>query len=129
MAARIPTVAIINTSSDTIDMLRHFFEHAGFVVVSTATPNIRDGEVNLQSFIAQHKPDVLLYDIGLPYDINWRLFCHLRETAKLDLPTVITTTNVRHVQPLAGDTYVHEIVGKPFDLDKLLTIVKDVVGN
>jgi DNA-binding response OmpR family regulator len=129
MSSRLPTVAIINTSTDTIDMLRMFFEQAGFVVVSTSTILLRDGEVDLRAFLSSHKPDVLLYDISLPYDVNWRLFCHIRESMNIKVPTVITTTNVKHVQPLAGDVYIHEIVGKPYDLDKLLEIVKSTIKH
>lgn len=125
--AALPTIAVINTSADTVDMLRHFFEHEGFVVVSTLTTQVRDASVNLDGFIAMHAPDVVLYDIALPYDVNWRLFCHLRERAIGDVPVVITTTNVRHVEPLAGSEPVHEIVGKPVDLRRLLEVVRSAL--
>jgi DNA-binding response OmpR family regulator len=127
MSSRLPTVAVINTSTDTIDMLRMFFEQAGLVVVSTSTILLRDGEVDLRAFLSSHQPDVLLYDISLPYEVNWRLFCHMRETMSVKVPTIITTTNVKHVQPLAGEVYIHEIVGQPYDLDKLLEIVKQTI--
>jgi CheY-like chemotaxis protein len=97
--------------------------------VSTSTILLRDGEVDLRAFLSSHKPDVLLYDISLPYDVNWRLFCHIRESMNIKVPTVITTTNVKHVQPLAGDVHIHEIVGKPYDLDRLLEIVKSTIKH
>ena len=114
-------VAIINTSPDTVDMLRIAFEFEGFVAVSAMTFDIRDGKVDLAAFLALHRPDVVIYDISLPYQGNWHLFQHLRETTPLgQLPTIVTTTNAAHVRPLAGGEPVHEIVGKPFDLEKLI---------
>lgn len=125
--ASLPTIAIINTSADTVDMLRHFFEQEGFVAVSTLSTHIRDASVDLASFIAMHQPDVILYDIAIPYDVNWRLFCHLRDRAMRDVPIIITTTNVRHVTPLAGSEPLHEVVGKPVDLGRLLVAVRSAL--
>jgi hypothetical protein len=40
-------VAIINTSPDTIDLLKDVFERAGLLVASTFTHDIRDAKVDL----------------------------------------------------------------------------------
>ena len=129
MTASALVVAIINTSEDTIDMLRMAFERAGFVVVSAFTHAIRDGQVDLQSFVRQHQPDVVVYDIAIPYDSNFRLYEHLRQSpACRDLPFVLTTTNVARVREAARtDEPLHEIVGKPYDLDQLIGIINCVV--
>jgi hypothetical protein len=37
---------------------------------------------------------------------------------------VLTTTNVRHVRQLAGNEELHEIVGKPYDLDEIVGAVR-----
>jgi CheY-like chemotaxis protein len=124
-----PVVAVINTSPDTVDMLRMAFEYEGFVAVSAMTFDIRDGKLHFDSFLALHRPDVVVYDIALPYQANWQLFRHLRETSQLrDLPVVLTTTNAAHVRPLTGGEPVHEVVGKPFDLQQLIAIVRDAAG-
>ena len=47
------TVAIVNTTPDAIDMLRHVFEAAGFVVVSCFTYDIREGQTDFASFVAR----------------------------------------------------------------------------
>jgi CheY-like chemotaxis protein len=117
-------VGIFNTSQDTIDMLRELFEHKGFVVVSAYTNQIRDGKTDLDAWMKQHRPAVIVYDVALPYDENWRLFQHIRNSpACKDVPFVITTTNVAQVKRVAGDAEVHEIVGKPYDLEELLQTV------
>src|SRR3954469_17493664 len=95
-------VGVFNTSQDTIDMLRELFEHKGFVAVSAFTNKIRDGKTDLDAWVHQHAPDVIVYDIALPYDENWRLFEHIRDSpACKGLPFVLTTTNVAQVQRIA----------------------------
>jgi CheY-like chemotaxis protein len=86
---------------------------------------LRDGKVELEAFMRQHQPRVIVYDIAIPYEQNWRLFEHIRETpACAGVSFVVTTTNIRHVQQLAGRQEGHEIVGKPYDLDVIVGAVR-----
>jgi CheY-like chemotaxis protein len=123
-------VGIFNTSQDTIDMLRELFEHKGFVAVAVFTNTVRDGKVDLDGWMRQHRPSVIVYDIALPYDENWRLFEHIRDSpACKGLPFVLTTTNVAQVKRVAGDAIIYEIVGKPYDLEKLLDAVSNAASQ
>jgi len=118
-------VAVFNTSEDTTDILRIVFENAGFIVVTAFTNLLRDGKVDLEHFMRQHQPKVIVYDIAVPYEQNWRLFEHIRGApACTGVSFVVTTTNVRHVRQLAGDLELHEIVGKPYDLDAIVGAVR-----
>jgi CheY-like chemotaxis protein len=123
-------VAIFNTSEDTIDLLRIVFENAGFVVVTAFTNLLRDGQIDLETFMRQHQPRVIVYDIAIPYDHNWRLYEHLRAApACSGVSFVLTTTNIKHVRQLAGSAELHEIVGKPYDLNQIVDAVKRVGGE
>jgi len=123
-------VAIFNTSQDTIDMLRELFEHKGFVAVAVFTNTVRDGKVDLDGWMRQHRPSVIVYDIALPYDENWRLFEHIRQSpACRNVPFVLTTTNVAQVKRVAGDAELFEIVGKPYDLEKLFEAVSSAASQ
>jgi len=91
-------VAVINTSPDVVDMLRLTLEHAGIVVVSAMTWEVRDGEVDLERFMLQHRPKVVLYDVAPPYESNWLLFEHIRAMPVMaGVHFVLTTTNARQV--------------------------------
>jgi DNA-binding response OmpR family regulator len=124
-------VAIFNTSEDTIDMLRTLFEHHGFVVVSAFTYELRDGETDLETVMRQHRPAVVVYDIALPYEANWRLFQHIRATpACAGIPFVVTSTNEAQVRKIAGsEETILEIVGKPYDLGRLLDAVVAAIAK
>ena len=119
-------VAVFNTSPDTVDMLRQVLESAGIVVVSALTWELRDSHVDIASFMEQHRPAVVLYDVAPPYDRNWQLFLHMRGLpAMAGVQFVITSTNARYVQELAREERVYEVIGKPYDLDQIVRAVKE----
>lgn len=123
-------VAVFNTSEDTTDLLRIVLENAGFVVVTAFTNLLRDGKVDLEAFMRQHQPRVIVYDIAIPYEQNWRLYEHMRTApACSGVSFVLTTTNIKHVRQLADDVELHEIVGKPYDLNQIVDAVRRVGGE
>ena len=109
-----------------MEMLRVAFEHAGFVVVSTFTHLVRDGVVDVEAFIEQHQPQVIVYDIAPPYANNWNLFRRLSQLPALkDRPFVITSTNPVRVRELAQtDQEVSEVVEIPYVITQLIETVR-----
>lgn len=121
------TIAIVNTSPDTIDLIRDALEPAGFLVVSCYTHDIREGRVDFEAFMRAHNPAVIAYDIAPPYDRNVALYRHV---CSMDVvrgrPFVVTAANAARVQQLlARDERVYEIVGKEQDLGVLVRAIKD----
>ena len=125
--SRAPVIALINSTPDIVEMLRFAFEQAGFVVVSTYTYLIRLGEVNLEAFIEQHQPQVIVYDIAPPYASNWNFFRHISQLPALaDRVFVITSTNPARLRELAeiDDRQIFEIVETPYLLTELIETVR-----
>ncbi len=123
----VPTVAVINSTPDIVDMLRLIIEQAGFVVVTALTFEIRDGHIDVEHLVDQHQPSVIVYDIAPPYEANWKLFQHIAAMPVMNgRQFVLTSTNAQQVERIAGKHQrVFEIIGKPYDLDLVVQAVKE----
>jgi CheY-like chemotaxis protein len=125
-----PLVAIVNSNEDTVEMLRIMLQQHGFTAIATA--HVRDlklGRVDLLAFLEQHDPKVIIYDITIPYEENWRfLQLLLTSDAMQGRRVVLTTTNKRALETLVGEkTEVQEILGKPYDLEQIVDAVKKAI--
>lgn len=121
------TIAIVNTTPDAIEMLRNVLMAAGFVVVSCYTHDIRDGKVDLDSFVRQHRPTVIVYDLAPPYEKSFQLFTHVRAMPVVHgSQFVLTSVNPSNVSNLVGrDERVYEVVDRQEDLMTLVQAVKE----
>ena len=129
MAEPSNVVAVINSTTDIVDLLRIAMEQAGLVVVSALTPEIREGYVDLEQLMKQHEPKVIAYDIAPPYEANWNLFQHVAKMPVMQgRQFVITSTNARHVERLASpQDHIYEIVGKSDDIGRIVQAVKEAL--
>jgi CheY-like chemotaxis protein len=128
--ASLPTVAVINGLQDTIDMLRFVLEEAGFRVVDAQARDVRRGEVDLAEFVQRHDASVVLYDIAIPYEENWRALQSWRASPALaKTPFVVTTTNQRALEGVVGPTDAVEVIGKPYDLHRVVDAIQRAVGR
>jgi CheY-like chemotaxis protein len=81
--------------------------------------------VEVEQFINQHKPDVVVYDVPMPYGSSWDLLDVIRAMPSLQSQRfVITTRNKRKLEQVVGRTSVVEIAGQPEDLRRLLKAVE-----
>lgn len=123
---RVPVIAVFNSNDDVVEMLRLAIEQRGMVVVSGHVSAIRRGEQRLADFVEEHDPVVILYDLVPPYDRSWLFLEHLREAPSMrGRRFVITSTNARRAREIVGTAeHVHEVIGKPFDIDALVDTVE-----
>ena len=120
-------VAIVNTNPDLVRLLRVNLEQAGFLVFEIYIEDIKLGEANVESFLHQHDPRVIVYDVAPPYELNWKFLDHLR-TATLfrGRQFVLTSVNVQRVREIVGtDETVYEVVGHPADVDQITRAVRE----
>ena len=124
-------VVVFNASDDTVDMLTAFFRVLGFDAAGEAWPARNPLSVEIvQDFVRRHQPDVIVFDVSFPYDQNWMRYREFRQADGVrEIPIVLTTTNTKALHDIVGATEAFEIVGKPYDLDELATIVKGVLSK
>jgi DNA-binding response OmpR family regulator len=120
-----PLVAVLNTSEDCIAILIELLEMEGFHAVADYIMDFRTGKKDIRGFFAEHQPDVVLYDIAIPYEKNWEFFQYIQAISGFKpCQFVLTTTNKTVLEGLVGETGSFEIVGKPTDLATLMTAVR-----
>lgn len=124
-------IAVVNSSEDTVEMLRSCLEQHGFSAVVTAhIHDFKTGQSDFPAFIEQHDPGVIVYDISLPYEKNWTFLRLLLDTETMrGRKVVLTTTNKQRLEELVGPTGALEIVGKPYDLELIIGAVRKAVGG
>lgn len=124
-----PVVAILNTNDDIVELLRAGVERAGLVAVSAHVDDIRRGRSSLNDFIREHDPIVIVYDVAPPYESSWRYLELLRQAPNMrGRQFVVTSANMARAKELGGaGENVYEIVGKPYDIDALVDVVREAV--
>jgi DNA-binding NtrC family response regulator len=133
MAEKPPVVAVLNTSDDTVELLRVYLENEGYLVISAHLAELKRGEISLETHVAEHDPRVVIFDLAPPYDKSWRLLEHVRNHPSMrGRSFVLTSTNPQRVFEAAGDSNgesIFEIIGKPYDLTQIVSAVKKALGE
>jgi|SRR5690606_608763 len=125
MKSSLPTVVIINTSEDYLDIMRLFLNAEGYVTVPLRITDIKTGQIDIVDVIQESNPRVIVYDIAFPYQENWLQFQNI---VNLDINTgrefILTTPNLDALQDQIGEQVsAYQIVDKEIDLRKIVTHV------
>jgi len=107
-------IAIFNTNSEVLELVRESLQQAGFQAVIAHIDDLKRGRLDMIQFVEEHKPDVIVYDVAPPYDTNWT-FLRLMRNSKVmqERAFVVTTTNKRALEELIGPNDVVELLCKP----------------
>jgi CheY-like chemotaxis protein len=108
---RKPVVAVVNSNDDLVSALQHALETDGFNIVTAHVQGIQDGTLDFAVFLEEHDPAVVIYDIALPYDSNWKFLSMIRQLPQAQRPFVVTTVNKRALDARVGPTDTIEIQG------------------
>ena len=121
------SIAIVNTNPDLVRRLRVALEIAGFIVFEIHVEDIKLASANIQSFLQENDPSVIVYDLAPPFDMNWRFLDHLRNTTDFrGRHFVLVSVNERRAREVVGtDETVYEVVGEASDIDAVVRAVKE----
>jgi DNA-binding NtrC family response regulator len=120
-----PVLAVINTSEEICRLLYRAFTRKGFEVPITYVPDLKRGEPDIQTFLREHDPKVVLWDVAIPYQEYWQFLQSVTHSeSAADRAFVLTTTNKGALDSLVGPTDTYEIIDRPFDLDIIVDAVR-----
>ena len=129
-AKRLRRLAVFNDSAQTLSIIAKWFEIHGYGVVTAQISMMRIAHVDVQALVATHRPDVIVFDIAMPYESNWDSLEVVRMLPKLQgIPIVVTTSNKVALESLVGPTSAMQIIGKPSDLGALQRLVDIAFTN
>ena len=121
MSTRAPVVAVINSSTDVVQLLRTALEEEGYTTATAHVTEIKQGQQDVVDFFERYDPRVVIYDVSLPYAENWTFFKLIRDTqAAQGREFIVTTPNKRALEEAIGGAEAVELVGKPYDLQTIL---------
>lgn len=112
------TVLVVEDSPEVRDVLVKILGGAGYVVITAD-----DGERGL-AMALDHKPDLVVLDVGLPRRSGFQVAEELRRRA-FRSPVLMLTARDTVVDRVTGlDAGADDYLSKPFDFDELLARVK-----
>src|SRR5262249_32108717 len=76
-----PTIAIVSAGTGDRDSLCAGLEAEGFEAVVARQAEIRTGELDLVTFLEEHDPQVIVYEVGRPYAQSLTFLRLLQDTA------------------------------------------------
>jgi DNA-binding NtrC family response regulator len=120
-----PIVAIIDETPEIRDLLRTALEEEGWSVITSSIPDSPYHPSALSFLSAEPSPDVVVYDIPLPYHAHWKaLHQHILPSSGLaPQHWIITTTDPKTIDALIGPTNICTIIAKPFNLAAIVEAV------
>lgn len=122
------TIVVVDASRDTFELLETYFEAFGLAVRWCAVSEPVAAE-NLADRVVESNPDVVIYDIDLPYAASWRTALTLCFDPRVTCPFVFTTTNVRIAKQLMAEVTRAAVIQKPYALEALHALVADAIAS
>jgi CheY-like chemotaxis protein len=124
-------VVILNDSVPVMKMLCAWFERHGHHCDTALLADMPQAHEEVGRFIQKHRPDVVIYDVGVPYASSWDLLEVIRTSPALERqPFVITTPNKRKLEQAVGSTTsAIEIAGRDTDLRRVLKAAKTAANS
>jgi DNA-binding NtrC family response regulator len=124
-------LAIINTSVEFAELLRDTLEDEGLGRAAVGyVHQFKRREEDVGAFLTRHDPAVVIFDVAVPYEENWRYFQEARALPEArGRRFITTTTNRAALEGFVGPNDAIEIIGKPFDLEQLIDTVRRALAG
>ena len=123
-------LVVLNDSPPVVKMLCAWFTQHGHHCDAVLLSDMPRAHEEVGHFVSAHRPDVVVYDVGMPYESSWDLLEAIRMAPALQSqPLVITTPNKDKLEQAVGRTGALEISGREEDLRRLLKAVDEAADG
>jgi CheY-like chemotaxis protein len=113
-------LVVFNDSARVLKMLCDWLQNQGHHCETALVADMPHAHEEVGRLILKHRPDVVIYDVGMPYGSSWDLLEVIRASPALQSQRfVVTTPNKRKLEEAVGPTSAVEIAGREEDLRRL----------
>lgn len=113
-------IIIIEDDVDTLDVMEFILREYDYAVIKA------NRQVSIKEIISIN-PDLAIVDIMLPYGYGGDLCLEIKNNPKSNhIPVILYSANI-NLKKIALNSMADAYLAKPFDLDKLLEIVKKTI--
>ena len=116
-------IVILNDSPRLLQTLSSWFQSHGHAVAAVEIGHMRDFFKAIRRIVDTHTPNVLVFDVAMPYASSYDLASLLHHHVP-NCPIVLTTPNKSALTEAVGANEALEIRGNPADLEALLEKVQ-----
>ena len=118
-------LVVLHDSAPVLTMLCQWLEQHGHYCHTALLADMPRAHEEIGQLIRKHRPDVVIYDVGMHYDSSWDLLEAIRMSPALQSqPFVITTPDKGKLEHAVGATPAIEMGGRDTDLRRLLEAVE-----
>ena len=122
-------LVVLNDSAKVLKILCNWLQSQGHHCETALLSDMPNAHEEVGRFILKHRPEVVIYDVGMPYASSWDLLNVIRISSALkSQPFVITTPNKQKLESAVGPTSALEIAGREGDLRRVSKAV-EVAGQ
>ncbi len=116
-------ILLVEDDRDTLTVLRENLKRAGYQVVEA-----QSGEEGLVAF-KQYKPDLVILDVALPGIDGWEVLRRIKAgPISRKTPVVMLTGKTDNADRIKGyEIGADFYMTKPYNVQKLLTVVRSIV--
>lgn len=125
MNTKIKTILVIEDEPDNLKVLSMALKSAGYIVFGA-----ENGEEGVEMFRAE-KPDLVILDVTMPIMDGWEVLKKIKAGLRSRrVPVIMLTAKSTDKDKLKGYTIGADFyVTKPYNISKLLPIIRDMLGK
>lgn len=118
----VKTILICDDDKGILEVSSAVLESSGYKVLAFSSFD------NFFNILKQEKPDLLLIDLWMPKIGGEKIIKRLKVDKKTKHIPVIIISASRELSQISKTTGANGFLGKPFDIDDLLSIVKKTIS-